>query len=116
MPDSKKSCLPAFACLTKDEVDLWPSGEGLSYSQATAEGRERAEQLLEIMRRMDSPALLGHVLHAMIARGQQSGVEVGFASVLALELMQLPVTQFVEVPAEPQFPVSRKLGCLRMVG
>lgn len=110
----RKSTLPAFACVG-DVVDLWPDTHGLSYSEANAEGRARAEQFLATLRRSDAPALLGHVVETMVNRGTFDGVEIGFFHVLCEALMRPPVREFVEVPDRGFMP-GRKMGCLRVVG
>jgi hypothetical protein len=115
MVESVGNHLPAFTCLG-DRIDLWPDSPGLTYAEQNAEGHERAEQLLQLMRRTDGPAILGHVVEAIMERGNYSGVEVGFFHVLAITLMQQPVTEFVGAGRESGFPVVHQLGCLRVVG
>jgi hypothetical protein len=107
--------LPAFANIG-DQTELWPESPAMGWSQANALGRERAEDLLETMRRTDAPNLLGHVVEAMVKRGVYDGVAVGFCQVLAVTLMQPPVVEFVEVPVERTFPIGRKKGPLALVG
>jgi hypothetical protein len=111
--------LPAFTCLG-DSVDLWPAiPAGMSYSDKNTVGRERAAELVEVMRRTESPVLLGHVMEA-IAEGAFGGVEVGFFHALSLEIIAPPrVTEFVGVNAREDdrgsFAVGTCLGHLRIV-
>jgi hypothetical protein len=118
MSGSASSSLPAFASVG----DLWPEIDGLTYSEANAEGRERSDQLIEIMRKTDCPAVLGFVVEAIVKAAasrdsaELSGVEIGFFHNLALALMQAPVVEFVDVAREPRFNVAAQLGCLRVVG
>jgi hypothetical protein len=94
--------------------DLWPDVQPETYSEANQVGRDRAGELVERMRRTDSPALLGITVEAIIAKGKIGGVEIGFFHALSIELMQAQVTQFVEVPADRNHG-GRKMGHLQLV-
>lgn len=91
--------LPAFTCLSADAVDLWPAASaGMPYGEQNTLGRERAEDLLDVIRRTGSPVLLGHVLEAMVKKGKFEGVEIGFCHALSVDMMlNKEVRQFVEV-------------------
>lgn len=111
MPDSG-TILPAFA----SAGDLWPDVPTTSYSEANRIGRDRAEDVLEVMRRRDAPSLLGHVVEAMIDSGNFDGVAIGFCHTLSVTLMQPPIREFVQVPAEREFARGRKMRHLAVVG
>lgn len=112
-----RDALPAFTCLG-ESVDLWPGvSDDLSYSDKNEVGRARAGELVEVMRRTESPALLGHVMQAIAKVGEFGGVEVGFFHALSAELIWPPrVTEFVQVEQRDQnFPVAAVVGHLRIV-
>lgn len=59
----------------------------LSWGEQNALGRDAAKQLVSEMRETLNPTALGHHINAMIKRGESSGVVVGFATYLAMEIL-----------------------------
>lgn len=113
MADAK---FPNFTCVGKaGSVDLWPETQSEGWGADNAVGRTRATELLSIMRKTDNPALLGHVVEAIGKRGVHGGVEVGFFHELAVNMMQLPVREMIEVPLRRDFGGVR-LGHLQICG
>lgn len=110
MPSGK---FPNFACVGAAGTDLWPDTPSEGWGQDNAVGRERANDLLAVMRRTDNPALLGHVVEAIGKRGVYAGIETGFFHELSIILMQPAVREIVEIPS--RHPHSAKMGHLRVV-
>jgi hypothetical protein len=93
-----KNSLPTFTCISDGRTDLWPDTEPMGYGAANQVGRDRAADLVEVMRRTATPALLGHVIEAIVRKGIYGGVEVGFFHALSVEVIDChPVTEFVEI-------------------
>jgi len=89
----------------------------MPYGEANAVGRARAEELLGVIKRTESPAMLGHVMEAIVKSGRFGGMEVGFFHVLSQEILAPEaIREFVEVPRDNDFPVAFQLNHLRMVG
>lgn len=117
MPERLQSPLPTFICTDDGEnINLWPEAAPASYSIGNQIGRARAEELIDIIRRTQSPALLGHVFAAIAKKGTIGGVEIGFFHSMSLELMNPEkITEFVAVPPERRFRVGLKVGHLAVV-
>ena len=68
--------------------DLWALEASGDYAADCETGEEAGRELADYMRSEGAPMVLGHVLRAMVARGQFSGVEVGFAHSIASAIGQ----------------------------
>lgn len=111
--------LPTFTCIDDDQrVDLWPPAppETATYRAANDVGRARAAELCDVVRRTQSPVLLGHVIEAIARTASFGGMEIGFFHALSVELITpVTVTEFVQVPPERHFKSAVKEGPLRLV-
>lgn len=110
--------LPNFTFTQDGETDLWPETPDLPFAQATALGRQRAAELVDVIRRRPSDRpLLGFVMEAIMEGGRYGGVEIGFFKGLADELAapSNTVTEFIEVPAERSFRAGAQIRHLRSV-
>jgi hypothetical protein len=108
---------PDFTITGSDgKVDLWPPIPPMSYAQANEIGRERAAEVVQLIRRANSPSLLGHMADAIANCNRFGGLEVGFFHGISLELINpsLSVTEFIEIPNR-QIPISGQMGHLRVV-
>ncbi len=65
----------------------WMPARSESYEQDCATGREYARALQEIMCEQGNPALFGTVVRAITAGGRFEGVEIGFCSVIGIQLL-----------------------------
>lgn len=89
----------------------------MGFGAANKIGRDRAAELVEVMRRTATPALLGHTIEAIVRKGNFGGVEVGFFHALSVELLcRQPVREFVEVPRDFVPPPRTERPNLRAVG
>lgn len=118
MVPERLESLPSFCCVDEgDRLNLWPDASHSSYRQANEIGRDRAAELVDVVRKTESPMLLGHVFEAIAAKSNLGGVEIGFFHALSTELMTPVVVQeFVEVPRSREFHTARQMGHLRVVG
>lgn len=109
--------LPAFTCIDAgNHVDLWPDSDPCSYGEANEIGRGRAAELTDVIRRTQSPVLLGHVIEAIVAKGRIGGMEIGFFHALSIEILNPEkIVEFVATPPERQFRIGHKIGHLAMV-
>lgn len=116
MPE-RLNALPTFTCIDDgDSINLWPESTASTYSEANQAGRARAEELVDVIRKTQSPSLLGHVMEAIAAKGSSGGMEVGFFHALSIELMNPHVIrEFVTAPPERQFRLGRKVRHLAVV-
>jgi hypothetical protein len=116
MPE-RLSKLPTFTMVGDDnEINLWPVSGPVGYTEGNNIGRARAADLVEVMRRTNSPVLLAHVIEAIVNRGEIGAVETGFFHAISKELLTPHIlTEFVTVPPERQFRVGRQVGHLKVV-
>jgi hypothetical protein len=76
-----------FVSTANENVDLWPLINETSWSRGCEIGRDRADQLLEFMRRHDDPNILLRVSEVIIAKGDFGALNVGFGTRLAERLL-----------------------------
>lgn len=77
----------SFASRQGERLDLWNPRASGNWSADNELGRALAGELIHYMRERNAPTVLGHVIQAMIGKGNFSGVEVGFANEIALLAM-----------------------------
>lgn len=65
----------------------WAPSRSDCYEQDCATGREYATALMTIISEQENPALFGTVVRAITAGGRFEGVEVGFCSVIGIQLL-----------------------------
>lgn len=70
---------------------LWNPRPDLDWSSGNAEGRRRADEVVARMRIDEAPALLNHVVRAIIEQGLSGSVETGFFSRIAQLAMESEV-------------------------
>lgn len=82
--DSKLQTI-SFAQSSEGYVDLWPETASTgSYAGDRALGKERATEIIQYMSRNQAPEVLGHVVDAMLRRGQFGPIEAGFLNLVAV--------------------------------
>lgn len=69
------------------KTNLWAPGEDVSYERQAEAGRARARELITYMRDADNPTVFGHVIAAIAAAGQHTGMEIGFYHVVGEHLL-----------------------------
>lgn len=76
-----------FARNSEGDIDLWPLLNEADWSKSCEIGRERADQLIEFMRKHDDPNILLRVSEVIITKGQFAGLNVGFGTRISERLL-----------------------------
>ena len=64
----------------------WKPTRTGDYAADCAAGRHAAESLIAVIQQTDNPVLFGTVMRAIIAAGRYDAVEIGFCTVIGIEL------------------------------
>lgn len=78
MTDRSVHDLSFVASKGTGNVSLWSPRRFRAYPEGTALGRRYADELIEFMRETQNTAALGQVLRAIMERGEETAVEIGF--------------------------------------
>ena len=64
----------------------WKPTRTGDYGKDCDAGRHAAERLMAVIQQTDNPVLFGTVMRSIIAAGKYDAVEIGFCSVIGIEL------------------------------
>ncbi len=109
----------SFASSRGGALDLWSPADAGSYRQGNDIGRSRADELVQYMRDNQAPMVLGHVVQAIVARGEYGAIEIGFFNQLGLIAMSGGAGKFprpLEDGEAAEFPAASLRGAAERAG
>jgi len=77
----------SFVTFRNGKCDMWTPERPADRAQAIEMGKDYAREMLVMIRETDNPLIFGAVIRTMTSNGLWGPVEMGFCSVLGIELL-----------------------------